>query len=459
VQQNDIPAAEKLIAEVLAKSPRDNDALVLRGNLALANRNPKAAIADLRSVLRDQPNAVGVMRSLARAHLANGEPAMAEETMRRAVESNPKDPDARLDLAQLLIQLGKPAQAAPVIDQLVQQQPNNVRALEAQFKIAMAGNDKTTAKSAADAIVVLQPKSPLGYYFQGNLAETDKRLDDALRLYGKAFDLQPDAAEPLEAFARALVLEKRVPEALQRLDGLIAQYPKVAEAPNLKGEVLLSQQRYNEAAPAFKLAIEREPKWWRPYRNLAVIAVQGHDDTGAVTLLQDGISKVSDRTALEAQLASVYERTGKPDEAMGVYEAELRRNPASDVAANNLAMLLVTYKKDPASLDRARELAARFSNSTNGSFLDTYGWVLYKRGEGPAAVAALKTALTKGPESPVSLYHLGMAQALTGESVAARDSLMRSLQSGQRFSGMDEARATLDKLAKLDPTSALQPRS
>ena len=113
IQTNDVPGAEKLLAEVLAKSPRDNDALILRGNLSLAQKDPKSAIADLRSVLRDQPNAVGVMRTLARAHLANGEPALAEETIRRAVDASPKDAAARLDLAKLLSQLGKPEQAKP----------------------------------------------------------------------------------------------------------------------------------------------------------------------------------------------------------------------------------------------------------------------------------------------------------------------------------------------------------
>ena len=85
--------------------------------------------------------------------------------------------------------------------------------------------------------------------------------------------------------------------------------------------------------------------------------------------------------------------------------------------------------------------------------------MLYKRGEGSAAVAALQNVVTKTPDSPVSLYHLGMAQALAGQSVAARDSLTRSLQSGKNFLGKDEAQATLDNLAKLSPAGTLQPKS
>jgi tetratricopeptide (TPR) repeat protein len=459
VQLNDIPAAEKLIAEVLAQSPRDNDALILRGNLALAQKDPRAAIADLRSVLRDQPNAVGVMRALARAHVANGEPALAEETMRRAVDANPKDPGARLDFAQLLAQLGKPDQAKPVIEALVKQQPNDAQALAAEFRISVATKDTATAKAAADALVATAPKQGLGYFYQAQLAEADKRPEDALRAYSTALDLQPQASEPLEAVTRVLVNLKRQPEALKRLDDLMARYPELPVAANLKGEVLLSMQRPEDAAVAFKTAIERQPKWWTPYRNLAIAQFNKHDNAGAIATLTAGIGKATSPEELQTDLAVLYERSGRADDAVQVYEAALRRDPNSDIAKNNLAMLLVTYKKDPASLERAKELSAPFASSTNPNFLDTYGWVLYKRGEAMAAVTALQTALTKMSDSPVSLYHLGMAQALAGEPDAARDSLSRSLQSGKNFHGMDEAKATLDKLAKDSAAGAAPAKS
>jgi predicted Zn-dependent protease len=458
-QENDLAGAQALVAEVLANDPRDDDALILRGNLALAQKDPKTAIADLRAVLRDQPNAIGVMRSLARAHLANGEPVLAEEILRRALEANPRDLTLQLDLAQLLSDVGRPAQAKPIIDALAQQQPNNTSVLEMQYKIAVATNDLVTARAAADAFVATQPQWSVGYFFQGAVAEATQRPEDAVRLYARSLELQPDANEPLRGLVRVLVQLKRTPEALKRLDDRIARYPKDAMAPTIKGELLLMAQQPADAAAAFKQAIERDPKFTIAYENLASAQHLTHDDLGAIGTLKAGIDAVSNPEPLETALASVYDSLNRPDDAAGVYESALRRNPQADIAANNLAMLLVTHKKDQASLDRAAKLAARFAESPNPSFLDTYGWVLYKQGDATGAVVALRNVLAKTPQSPVILYHLGMAEALAGQADAARDSLARALKSGQSFPGMEEAKATLDKLAAQATANTVSPVS
>ena len=457
VQQNDLPAAEKLVGEVLAKSPRDNDALILRGNIALGKKDPKTAIADLRSVLRDQPNAVGVMRSLARAHLANGEPALAEETIRRAVEANPTDIGARTDLTELLVQLGKADQAKPVADELVKQQPNNVTGIDLQFRIAMAMKDYGAAQTAAEALVTVQPKQGLGYYYLAGIADTKGQVDDAVRLYFKALEVSPDAFEPLLGLTNMLVNAKRGSEALKYLDAALARDPKLSRVWNLKGEVLVATQHIPDSIAAFKTAAELAPAWYVPYGHLADAYAYQKDTAQATASLIAAIPKVENKVALESQLALMYERAGKVEDAINVYEESLRRTPDSDIAANNLAMVLVTYKKDQASLDRAKALSTKFANSQSAAFLDTYGWVLYKRGEGVPAVAALQSSLAKAPGSPTLLYHLGMAQALTGKADAARDSLSQALKGGSNFFGADEAKATLDKLGSA-PTIAAPPK-
>jgi predicted Zn-dependent protease len=453
-QREDFTGTQQLIDEVLAKSPRDNDALILRGDIELAKKDPKAAIVDLRTVLRDQPNSVGVLRTLARAHLANGEPAIAEETMRRALDANPKDPGVRLDLAQLLAQLGKADQAKRLLADLVRDQPGNVQALDSLFRVSAGTKDYDTARTAADGIVATEPKSPVGYMYQGMLAEESKHTEEALRLYTRSAELQPDALEPLQAETRLLVAANRTPEAMKRLDALIAADAKNAFAPNIKGEVLLEQKDLGGAQAAFRMAIARAPAWWPGYRGLAAAQFAAKDADSAVATLRSAESVVSQPDAVGMELASYYERTGRPEDAMREYEGIMRRNPQSDVAANNLAMLLVTYAKDAASIDRAKSLAARFADSPNPSFLDTYGWVLFKHGEAAASVPVLTRVVSQQPDAPVALYHLGMAQSQAGSSAQALDNLTRAVKSGARFSGLDEAKATLDKLAKLSSDAA-----
>jgi tetratricopeptide (TPR) repeat protein len=459
LQENDVAAALALANQVLAKSPRDDDALMIRGNIALARQDPRAAIADLRAVLRDQPNAEGVVRTLARAHLANGEPALAEETMRRAAEGDPGNAQLQLDFAQLLAQLGKAEQAKPIIAGLVKRHPDDIAARDAQYRMAMATQDLDTAEAAADALVALRPKQAGGYLYQGMVAEARKHNDDALRLFDQASKLQPDASEPLEAEVRVLVNMKRVPEAIKRLDDSAAAYPSSSYALVIKGELLLRTGRNAEAKDTFKQAIARTPKWWPPYRGLAAAELANKEDPAVAIATLRGAKPVVDQDEqLVLQLAAILEKTGKPDEATQEYEEVIKKDPQSEVAANNLAMLLATYRTDQVSLDRAKELSARFANSPNPSYLDTYGWVLYKRGDAASSVPVLSKVVAAVPDAALSRYHLGMAQSAAGDDSDARDNLTRAVKSGAQFAGLDEARATLSKLSK-PPAVAASPQS
>jgi tetratricopeptide (TPR) repeat protein len=456
-QNNDVNGALALATEVLAKSPRDDDALVLRGNIAMSRQDPRAAIADLRAVLRDQPNAVGVVRALSRAHLANGEPAVAEETLRHAVEANPKNQVLELDFARLLMQLGKADQAKPVVGEIVKQSPDNLDALDLEFRVNAALKDYVSAKAAADALVALRPKVAVGYLYQGMLAEAQGRPDESLKLYSTAVDLQPAAVEPLEAEIRLLLTQKRLAEALRRLDDVAQREPKSSFALNIKGNVLVGNGRPAEAQEAFKAAIGRTPQWWLPYRGLAAAQLEAKQDPAvAIATLRDAKSVVAQKDVLGVELASLLERVGKIDDAIAQYEETVRAYPQSEAAANNLAMMLVTYKKDQPSLDRARELAVRFADSSNPSYLDTYGWVLYKRGEAAASVPVLERVVRMAPREAIAHFHLGMAQALAGDQTGARDNLTRAVSSGASFSGLDEAKAALATIAHSTvPTSSV----
>lgn len=185
------------------------------------------------------------------------------------------------------------------------------------------------------------------------------------------------------------------------------------------------------------------PQWWQPYRNLALAHIGQKDADGALQVLKDAAGRLEQGEPVAVDLATLLQRMGRQEDAIATYEALVAKHPESELGANNLAMLLVTYRSDPASLKRAGELAARFAQSKNADYLDTRGWVLLKQGRAPEAVPALEQAVAIAPDAAATRYHLALAQFAAGQKQVARDNLERALQAKKDFDGSADARAKL----------------
>jgi uncharacterized protein (TIGR02996 family) len=446
LKRNDVAASEKLIAEVIEASPHDANALAMRSDIELARGDASAAITDLRTVLRDQPNSLPLLRALARAHLQNNEPALAEEALQSAVQANPKDKDARLELADVLGKNGKPDQARAILEQMVAEAPDNLQLREQLFRIQARQDDLTAARATAETIKRTNPTLALGYFLAGVVDEKEKKADAASEEYAKALSLQPQGAEPLEAIVKLDMARKQPQHALDRLGAMIQKYPDNMLARSLKGDVLTAQGQYDQAVQIYQQAIDHSPHLWSLYRGLAFSQIAGKRDDAAIEALSKGIDQNPDAGELRLDLALLYERLKRPDDAIGVYEAMLKHAPDSLTAANNLAMLLVNYKQDSASLTRAQQLAAQLEKTKSTSFIDTRGWVAYKSGNYRDAVTLLTQAADKAPQSPELQYHLGMAQWKSADVTGAQRSLQAAIAAGKPFPGIDEARSALDQI-------------
>lgn len=439
--------AKALLTEALNNNPRDSEALILRANIALSEGDAVAAIADLRAVLHDQPGAVQVLRTLARAHLANNEAALAEENLRTAQAAVPRDIDVQVDLGELLARTQRAPQAVSLLEETVKAAPGaaGTAARAALVEAYLAKPDLPAARAAAEDLKSLRPDLSIGPYLAGLVAQQQKRPDDARREFEHALRLQPSATDVLTALARLESAAGAQAKATALVLGAIERTPGDAPAHNLLGELYLADKKNPEAVSALEAAVRLAPKWWLPYRNLGLAKLANNDDTGALAAYEAG-ARMTAAPTLVVELAALYEQRGRIDEAIRQYELLHERNPHLQLAANNLAMLLVTYRHDQASLDRARDLTAAFANSDVGALLDTHGWVMFKRGDVPEALSALQKASLEAPDSKVILYHLGMAQMKAGQSERARASLEAALKDGASFSGTEEARLALAHL-------------
>jgi len=119
-------------------------------------------------------------------------------------------------------------------------------------------------------------------------------------------------------------------------------------------------------------------------------------------------------------LSNIYQGMGRMEDA---YEqlVEIRKiNPNDPEANNNLAY---TWSEGGAELELAEKYvrAALAEEPRNAAYLDTLGWVLYKRGQFADAARWLRLAMKQHDErDPVMINHLGDALARSGDVDSAK---------------------------------------
>ena len=446
IQQKRETDAKRYLAEVLKVSPRDNDALILRGELSLAHGDTSGAIADFRAVLRDQPRSAPINRLLAQALISHGDTALAEEPLRTAVSAAPADGALRASLANVLFQLQHRDQGITVLQEGIKEMPTDNGLNEALIRAYLSQENLAAAANAADEYRRAKPDDAAPYLLSGLVAHAQHRLDDAQSMLEKSLAIQPRGYDVLAELVRLQTERGQQAKAISRLQALIAATPKDALIPNLLGEVYLQQKDFRAAQQILQVAIANQPGWWMPYRNLALARLGANDVPGAIEVYQNGLKVAPSESAMLVDLGALFQRAGRIDDALKLYESWFDQNPKSQVAANNLAMVLVTYHTDKASLDRAQALTTGFASTTSGDLVDTAGWVQFKRGDIGQALPVLRRAVELMPHSHEVHYHLGMVELRSGQTDRARSDLEAALAGSPQFFGAEDARAALASL-------------
>ncbi|MEM7540198.1 MAG: tetratricopeptide repeat protein [Pseudomonadota bacterium] len=446
VRLNDLNGARELADDVLSENPQEPNALTLRGTLLLNEGDAPGAIADLRNVLRNEPNRVAAVLLLSRAHLANEEIALAKDVLQRGVDANPKDMRLRLELANIFSTSGELDESLAAIEKGLETQPNNEAGLEAKYKIHFFRKEYEQARDVAEHMKTALANNPKGFHLAGLVSQALQDIEASVGDFESALDIAPTAVQPLSQLVKSYLALQRKDDAIAKLNATIDAYAEHFVAHNLLGEIRAAESKFDEAIELFETASEISPQWSIPYRNLAGVYVARDDDDSAISVLENGIEKTKGAALLLTTLASQLERTGRLDEAIAQYEGILEQTPDSLVAANNLAMLLIEYREDSPSWERARDLAKALRTSNQAAFLDTVGWIEYRFEAYAEAVQFLEKAVEAAPDAAILRYHLGMAYFAQGNKVQARDHLARAVEAEVDFKGVDEAKTTLEAI-------------
>ena len=190
---------------------------------------------------------------------------------------------------------------------------------------------------------------------------------------------------------------------------------------------------------------------------MAALFVNTNQQQRAIEEYRKIVERRPDNAAILTLIGMLEMNLQNIDAAIDNYRKALAVDQNAIFAANNLAWLYAIHGKG--NLDEAVRLAqaAVQANPEVPSFVDTLGWVYYKKGLYAAATEQLKKAVTVDETaarrnnispSPTYRYHLGVALAAKGDKAGARREIESALRLAEKspFPEADEARKTLATL-------------
>lgn len=448
MQSGNKAEAEKVINTILTKDSRNEQALTLRANIALEAKNYEAAIADLRTILRDAPNSTGAILMLANAHERTGANELADEQYAKAFAISKFSPDFGLPYTQFLMRNKHPARAEKVLEQMMEANPNDAFVMRSLAQAKISRGDFSGAQALADRAKRANSKSNLSDQILGAISSGQHDVEATLSAFKRAHEVDPNDTQPIVAIVRTYMQDGKSKEAFAFIADVLKTNPNNIDAKLILGQLYASSGNYEDASQAYLEVISAKPSTAIAYQQLAAVQFKTKQAAEAEKTIQQGLAAAPKDFGLQLTQASIYESTGRYDEAINVYEAMLKDRPDSEIVANNLASMLSDHRTDKVSINRAYELAKLLKNSLAPQFLDTFGWASFKAGKLGEAEMALKATIDKAPETAIYHYHLAKIYIAKNDNIQAKLALKDAVKyaSNEPFDQKDEAIALLKSL-------------
>lgn len=465
--------------------PKSEDALLLLGGLHSTLKDYDKAIEFYKKVLelnpdnteapmylgavyaekKDYPKAVKYFEALARnedystPHMAyyylgrirtdqggDANLKLAAKAYRNALEKKPDHVDSVLALGQLMNKQGRVMDAVTLYKNFQRDQGPSEKIAEILSQVYMEQDDYTNALEQFEIL--------------------EKRSDDALsvkvRIALMLIELKryPQAADKLYEVLRQVPDSDKIRfylaavfEEMGEADQAIEHFRKVPAASSFYSEsvihaayLLKGKRRGDEALAVVEAAMKEKSDVPQFYSLAATLYDEKGDVAKAESTLNEGLAQFPENVQLNFFLGTVYDRKGQKDKVITQMRKVVNMDPQHVQGLNYLAF---TFAEMGDNLDEAEDLAQRAIDlePKDGFVLDTYGWILYKRGNWSDAITYLERAHQAQPRESIIAEHLGdayfkgqmmeKARAMYERALEHADSKTRARDLTQKITAME----------------------
>ena len=394
-------------------------------------------------------------------------------TLDRLEELDGKSEQISMEKFRMYRALDDSEQALAEIESLVNEYPYDMRYLTILGDVYMENGDEDKAYATFQNVLVNEPGyaqamlSLASYYEKKGMDSLYQVQLDSLLLNGKV-----ESSIKLGVM-RQLILrsergDKDSTKIVRLFDSMLEQEQENADVAMLAAQYYLSKKMDDKSKPVLWQVLDIDPEnkparlqllsfaiskedldevinicapavEYMPealefyyYWGLAHYQKKQHDE--AMEVFKKGVRQItsdSDKNLASdfySILGDLYHEKKMNVEAYAAYDSALVYRPDNIGALNNYAYYLSVERKQ---LDKAEEMSYRTvkAEPTNGTYLDTYAWILFEKGKYTEARIYIDQAMQNGgEESSVVVEHCGDIYYKNGERDKAVEYWQRAEQ-------------------------------
>lgn len=415
-------AALTLLNDVLRRTPPGSPLMLEKADLLIKLGRVEEAERTLLDALNARPTDEAIYAALLDIYNDNGSMIRNyQRLVRRMVDTIPNARITQLVRLETLVAMRQFPQAQELLNKLEETDQDRLLILRLRLEVAIGTNQAEAVSSLldqhrAEAKAVGQPPSEEILTLGLRYFASKKQSDDFLVLVEQHLADANEVGYPLIESVLTLAIQYFAREGDQDkvLELAAIQWEAKPPSPTRSetlGQIYLEAERYEDAVAITQEAFEQgllgeQPLIMTSLLVRALMGLERFDDA------EQHIQELAqDRPELGAELAEylamVYEERGDTAASRRVMEAALEDFPNHAGMNNSLGYGLA---HEGIRLDDAERMIARAvaANPDTAAYLDSMGWVYYKKAEFERALSWLQRGrAADGGTHPVIIDHLG----------------------------------------------------
>lgn len=404
--------------------PQKLDVLGERADCYAQNGDNRKAIAAYDSIEKTLGNSVDLsIRKLALYFQLGDTTGMLNEG-HRLLKTAPANADYNMLMGNVMYSVGQSDSALAYYDQAIKIAPDDGRVyLQKANYYIQRGDSANYDKQIYNALMSkdLDVDNKVGVltgYIKQLFSQNDTtgRVD---KLFKVLIQQHPHEVAIHDLYSQYLTARQDYKNAAEQLQYVVDIDPTNAEYWKKLMMVNLMAEQFPEAIKAAQKSLEYNPDNIDLYQYIAPAYFQMKEYDKALELYNKCLTKADStdmtlRSNVYGGMGDVYSALGDSAQAYASYEKSLEIDPTNISIMNNYAYYLAVAGKDLDKAERMSALAVKGSPD-NSTFLDTYAWVFFKKGEYKLAQAYIEYAIKNDKKPTYELWeHYGDILFMSG---------------------------------------------